>query len=82
MIVSLCRVIEDKAPAAIGAVGFARMTDRQIHHGVPQRTAPAVASDGRRLNVNDLGWLHLGRSCISKKSHGLIYRVQSAARLD
>ena len=70
MIVNLCRVIEDKAPSAIGAVGFARMADRQIDHGMPQRPAAAVASDGRRLNMNDLGWLHLGRSYFSVKRPG------------
>jgi hypothetical protein len=31
--------------------------------------------------VNDLGWLHVGRSYISQKP-GPVYHVPSAARLD
>ena len=82
MILNLCGVIEDISPSAIGAVGLARMADRQVDHGMSQRTAATVASDGRRLHVNDLGWLHLGRSYISKKGRGLNYRVPPTARLD
>ena len=82
MIVNLCRVIENIVTSAIGAVGFPRMTDRQVNHGMSQRTTAAVAPDGRRLNVNDFGWLHVGRSYISKESLGLFYRIPSAARLD
>ena len=68
MVLNLCGMIEDKASSAIGAVGLARMADRQIDHGVPERTAAAVAPDGRRLYVNDFGWLHLDRSYIFKKA--------------
>jgi hypothetical protein len=68
MILNLCGVIEDISPSAIGAVGFPRMADRQVNHGMSQRATAAVASDGRRLNVNDFGRLHVGRSYISKKA--------------
>ena len=68
MIVNLCRVIEDETPSAIGAVGFTRMTDWQINHGMTEGTPAAVTSDSRRFNVNDFGWLHVGRSYISKKA--------------
>ena len=68
MIMSLYRVIENVSSSAIGAIGLTGMTDRQIDHGMSQGTAAAVASDGRRLNVNDFGWLHVGRSYISKKA--------------
>ena len=81
MTVNLCRVIEDKAPSAIGAVGFTRMTDRQIDHGMPQSPASTVASDGRRLNVNDLGWLHVSRSYVVPKAQGLHYRAVRYFRL-
>jgi hypothetical protein len=89
MIVNLCRVIEDETPSAIGAVGFTRMTDWQINHGMTEGPAAAVTSDSRRLNVNDFGWLlHVSRSYIFPKALGLHYRaVQDfrqvrAARLD
>jgi len=72
MIVNLCRMIEDEAPSAIWAVGFTRMTDRQIDHGMTEGTAAAVTSDSRRLNVNDLGWLHVSRSYVCPKSPGPI----------
>ena len=72
MIVNLCRVIEDETPSAIGAVGFTRMTDWQINHGVTERAAAAVTSDSRRLNVNDFGWLHVSRSYVFPKALGLL----------
>jgi hypothetical protein len=75
MIVNLCRVIEDEAPSAIGAVGFTRLTDRQIDHGMAKRTAAAIAPDSRRFHVNDFGWLHFGRSYVFPKSLGLTYRA-------
>jgi hypothetical protein len=68
MILNLCGMIEDIASSAIGAVGFPRMADRKVNHGMSQRTTAAVAPDGRRLNMNDFGWLHVGRSYISKKA--------------
>jgi hypothetical protein len=68
MIVNLCRVIEDETPSAIRAVGFTRMTDRQIDHGMTKGTAAAVTSDSRRFNVNDLGWLHVSRSYVFPKA--------------
>jgi hypothetical protein len=88
MIVNLCRVIEDETPSAIGAVGFTRMTDRQINHGMTEGTAATVTSDCRRFNVNDLGWLHVSRSYVFPKALGLFYRAARgyrqvrAARLD
>jgi len=72
MIVNLCRVIEDESPSAIGAVGFTRMTDRQIDHGMTEGTAAAVTSDSRRLNVNDFGWLHVSRSISFQKPRACI----------
>jgi hypothetical protein len=75
MIVNLCRVIEDETPSAIGAVGFTRMTNWQVNHGMTEGTAAAVTSDSRRLNVNDLGWLHVSRSYVFPKAPGLIYRA-------
>lgn len=75
MIVNLCRVIENEPPSAIGAVGFTRMTDRQIDHGMTEGTAAAVTSDSRRLNVNDFGWLHVSRSYVFPKALGLPYRA-------
>ena len=68
MIVNLCRVIEDETSSAIGAVGFTRMTDWQINHGMTEGTTAAVTSDSRRLNVNDLGWLHVSRSYVFPKA--------------
>jgi hypothetical protein len=82
MILNLCGVIEDITSSAVWAVGFPRMANRQVNHGMSQGTTAAVAPDGRRLNVNDFGWLHVGRSYISKESLGLFYRIPSAARLD
>jgi hypothetical protein len=68
MIMNLCRMIEDETPSAIGAVGFTRLTDRQIDHGMTERAATAIAPDSRRFHVNDLGWLHLRRSLSLQKS--------------
>jgi len=68
MIMNLCRVIENETPSAIGAVGFTRLTDRQIDHGMTERTTAAVTPDSRRFHVNDLGWLHLVRSLSLQKS--------------
>jgi hypothetical protein len=67
MIVNLCRVIEDEAPSAIGAIGFTRMTDRQVDHRMTEGTAAAIAPDSRRFHVNDLGWLHVSRSSVFSK---------------
>ncbi|HMA50870.1 MAG TPA: hypothetical protein VKP60_14015 [Magnetospirillaceae bacterium] len=75
MIMNLCRVIENETPSAIGAVGFTRLTDRQVDHGMTERAAAAIASDSRRFHVNDLGWLHLSRSYVFPKALGLIYRA-------
>jgi len=75
MIVNLCRVIEDETPSAIGAVGFTRMTDRQVDHRMTKGAAAAVTSDSRRLNVNDFGWLHVSRSYVFPKALGLRYRA-------
>ena len=80
MIVNLCRVIEDVTPSAIGAVGFTRLTDRQIDHGMTEGTAAAVTSDGRRFNVNDFGWLHVSRSYVFPKAQGLFYRAAGGFR--
>jgi hypothetical protein len=82
MIVNLCPVIENIAPSAIGAVGFTRLTDWQIDHGMAQRTAAAVASDSRRFYVNDLGWLHLIRLIPSKGPGLKLSPKRSKARLD
>ena len=54
----LCRVIEDEPAAAIGAIGLAGLTDRQVNERVAQGPAAAIATDSRSFNMNNFGWLH------------------------
>jgi hypothetical protein len=75
MIMNLCRMIEDVPPSAIGAVGFTRLTDRQIDQGMTKGPAAAVTSDSRRLNVNDFGWLHVSRSYVFPKPRARFFAL-------
>ncbi len=55
-------MIENEAPAAIGAIDLAARPELKIDERVAQRPHATVAADGRGFHMYNFGWLHQGLS--------------------